>query len=902
MKLPVAAGLATAAVTITLYPLFEGGTWFWSCMGAILVVTVTGTVASRLGARPWVAPAVTPVAVLIYLTLVFTPDEAWLRIIPTRDSVIRLAKLIASGYDGIQQYAAPVPDRPGIVLLTTAGVALIALLVDVFAVRLRRAALAGLPMLALFTVPAAVITDPIGWIAFVVAAFGYIGLLVADGRERLSRWGRAVVVRRSSDASRGSAPDTERLALSGKRIGVTAIALAVLVPALLPALSPDPLFGFGVGNGLGGGGGNIGIPDAIAKLGGQLRQQRNATVLTYTSSDDVPRYLRIFSLDIFDGTKWTLAPLRGRPEDRVSEGPLPPAPGLRPGVTVKRAEMRVKMSDEIDTLHFLPLPYPARQVEADGDWRADRASLMVFSTEDEAAGLDYRVMTEEPEPTLTELRTAVTLPDSDRYLQLPEGLDPRVTALTHRITADAASPYEAAVKLQEWFTQDGRFTYDVRASGSGAQALSRFLLRDRTGYCEQFAGAMAVMARLLNIPARVSIGYTGGTKIGNEWTVRTHDAHAWPELFFDGIGWLRFEPTPPAPPGRARPRCRSTRCLSRRRTARRRTRPTGRRRARRTTPGRAPDRPGRTRASSTATSTARPSRPTPACPCPSRSASASPPRSRCCCCPPPRGSWCDVVAFAWSRVRRREATRPGPSCATCSRTWGWPGSRARRRARSAAGSASGTRSGRRPPRRSPASSRRRNGSGTPPRPRRRGPSRRTCAGSGAIWRRRPHGGGVSGPRSPRCPCCCGCGRPARARSTCSTGWRGCGPGSGGRGPAERGRPPRRNARTAPGPTTPRRSGPSPAPAADRPAPGGHWPGVPFPFGADGGKRAAGEHPRAGRGESTDQRGGAPRASRGRGAPQTTRWAREAGPPAVAQVVMGISARRGDGASAPPCAP
>lgn len=238
MKLPVAAGLATAAVTITLYPLFEGGTWFWSCMGAILVVTVTGTVASRLGARPWVAPAVTPVTVLIYLTLVFTPDEAWLRIIPTKDSVIRLAKLIASGYDGIQQYAAPVPDRPGIVLLTTAGVALIALLVDVFAVRLRRAALAGLPMLALFTVPAAVITDPIGWIAFVVAAFGYIGLLVADGRERLSRWGRAVVVRRSSDASRGSAPDTERLALSGKRIGVTAIALAVLVPALLPALSP----------------------------------------------------------------------------------------------------------------------------------------------------------------------------------------------------------------------------------------------------------------------------------------------------------------------------------------------------------------------------------------------------------------------------------------------------------------------------------------------------------------------------------------------------------------------------------------------------------------------------------------------------------------------------------------
>ncbi|GAB3891920.1 DUF3488 and transglutaminase-like domain-containing protein [Microbispora bryophytorum] len=544
MKLPVAAGLATAAVTVTLYPLFEGGTWFWSCLGAILVTTVAGALASHLGARPWVAPTVMPVAVLLYLTLVFTPDEAWLRIVPTKDSLALLAELIGSGFDDIQRYAAPVPDDPGITLLTTAGVALIALFVDVFAVRLRRAALAGLPLLALFTVPAAVLTEPIGWIAFVVAAFGYIGLLVTDGRERLSGWGRAVVVRRSAGSARGAAPDTERLALSGKRIGVTAIALAVLVPAVLPALSPDPLFGFGVGNGLGGGGGNIGIPDAIAKLGGQLRQQRNATVLTYTSSDDVPRYLRIYSLDIFDGAKWTLSPLRGLSEDRVSEGPLPPVPGLRPGITVKRAEMRVTMSDDLDKLNFLPLPYPARQVEADGDWRADRSSLMVFSTEDEASGLDYRVVTEEPEPTMTELRTAVTLPESDRYLQLPDGLDPRVADLARRVTADAATPYEAAVELQEWFTRGDRFTYDVRASGSGAQALSRFLLRDRTGYCEQFAGAMAVMARLLNIPARVSIGYTGGTKIDNVWTVRTHDAHAWPELFFDGIGWLRFEPTP----------------------------------------------------------------------------------------------------------------------------------------------------------------------------------------------------------------------------------------------------------------------------------------------------------------------------------------------------------------------
>ncbi|GIH30212.1 transglutaminase TgpA family protein [Microbispora amethystogenes] len=544
MKLPITAGLATAAVTITLYPLFEGGAWFWSCMGVILVVAATGAVASRLGARPWVAPAVAPVAVLVYLTAAFTAEEAFLRVIPTLDSLAGLAALVGEGFDDIQQYAAPVPANPGITLLTTTGVALIALLVDLFAVRLRRAALAGLPMLALFTVPAAVLPEPIGWPAFVVAAFGYIGLLVADGRERLKGWGRAVVVRRSGGPASGVTPDTERLALSGKRVGVTAIVLAVLVPAILPALSPDPLFGFGVGNGLGGSGGNIGIPDAIAKLGGQLRQDSNATVLTYSSSDDKPHYLRIYALDVFDGAKWTFSPLRGRPEDRVSEGPLPPVPGLGPGVPVKRATMRVTISEDLDRLHFLPLPYPARQVDADGDWRADRGSLMVFSTRDEVAGLDYQVVTDEPDPGLGALRSAVARPDSEPFLRLPDGLDPRVNALARRVTAGADTPYEKAVRLQEWFTRKGGFTYSLRASGSGAEALSRFVLRNRTGYCEQFAGAMAAMARMAGIPARVSIGYTGGSKIDGRWTVRTHDAHAWPELYFDGVGWLRFEPTP----------------------------------------------------------------------------------------------------------------------------------------------------------------------------------------------------------------------------------------------------------------------------------------------------------------------------------------------------------------------
>lgn len=552
MKLPIAAGLATAAVTITLYPLFQGGAWFWACAGAVLVTTATGALLSRLAPRdwassPWVTSHIMAAALLIYLTAAFAGDQAWLRVIPNKDSVLRLFFLLVEGFDDIQRYAAPVPADPAVCLLTAGGVGLIAIFVDLLAVRLRRAATAGLPMLALFTVPAAVMTDPIGWPAFVIGAFGYVGLLVADGRERLSRWGRAVIVRRSRlTPGSGVLPDTGRLALSGKRIGVMAIALAILVPGLLPTLSPDPLFGFGVGNGSGPGGGTIGVPDAMVKLGGQLRQPENKPVLTYTTSDGRSRYLRIYSLDRFDGTTWRVGTLQGRREDRVSAGPLPPPPGLGPGIATRRAETRISISEDISKLNFLPLPYPPAQVDVDGDWRADRFSLQVFSTEDEAAGLSYQVVTDEPEPTTEQLRlTPAVDPDVDSpYLELPVTLDPEIHELALEVTRRVATPYEKAVRLQEWFTRTGGFTYSLDVGGGGPAVLTDFLLGTRTGYCEHFAGAMAVMARSLGIPARVATGYTGGTRAGDTWTVRTHDSHAWPELYFDGVGWLRFEPTP----------------------------------------------------------------------------------------------------------------------------------------------------------------------------------------------------------------------------------------------------------------------------------------------------------------------------------------------------------------------
>jgi len=548
MRLSIASGVATGAVAIALYPLFQGGAWFWSSLGAILVVTGVGMLVGHYALPGWPAPLAQVLAVFLYLTAVFAGDEAWARVLPTWDSLARLDGLLTTGFTDIQRFAAPVPDSTGIVLLTCGGVGLIAVLVDLLAARLRRAALTGLPLLALFTVPAAVIVEPISWPAFIIGALGYLGILVADGRERIGQWGRAVLVRRTSSttATRPNTSDTGGLRLSGKRIGFTAIALAVLLPALLPALEPDPLFGFGVGNGRGGGGNSISIPNPMVNLRGQLSLPENSTVLTYQASDSTPRYLRMYSLDVFDGEQWTMSEPRGRPEDRTSQAPMPPPPGQDANVPVTPATLDVTVSPQVRRLSFLPLPYPVSKVTVAGDWRPDRDTLMVFSTRNTAGGLTYQALTAEPETTADRLKAAPPPATAirDRYLTLPENLPEEIRQLALRETKREAGPYEQAIQLQEFFTKTGGFTYSLATQGHNGPALTDFLIHNRTGYCEQFAASMAVLARVLGIPSRVAIGYTGGSVTSEGWQVRTHDSHAWPELYFEGTGWLRFEPTP----------------------------------------------------------------------------------------------------------------------------------------------------------------------------------------------------------------------------------------------------------------------------------------------------------------------------------------------------------------------
>ncbi len=131
------------------------------------------------------------------------------------------------------------------------------------------------------------------------------------------------------------------------------------------------------------------------------------------------------------------------------------------------------------------------------------------------------------------------------YTELPDELPSVIHETAREVTVGAQSDYDRAVMLQDFFTLSGGFQYDTQVDvGSGSQAIARFL-KEKRGFCVHYSFAMASMARSLGIPARIAVGFAPGTpQADGTISVAMRDAHAWPELYFEGAGWTRFEPTP----------------------------------------------------------------------------------------------------------------------------------------------------------------------------------------------------------------------------------------------------------------------------------------------------------------------------------------------------------------------
>jgi len=185
------AAVATVLASVSLYPLFIGALWFWAGAGAVAAVAVAGTLTRRRRLPVAVCLAGGLLALLLYLNLVFAGARSWGHLVPTLSSLRALWHLAGQGFDQAGKYAPPVPQLHSMLLLAAAGIGITALLVDLVAVRLESAALAGLPLLLLFAEPftVSVSRSVVGiTVAFCAGVAGYLALLSSEGRDRIREW------------------------------------------------------------------------------------------------------------------------------------------------------------------------------------------------------------------------------------------------------------------------------------------------------------------------------------------------------------------------------------------------------------------------------------------------------------------------------------------------------------------------------------------------------------------------------------------------------------------------------------------------------------------------------------------------------------------------------------------
>ncbi|HEY9368154.1 DUF3488 and transglutaminase-like domain-containing protein [Streptomyces sp.] len=548
-RLTLCAYAATLMAAGALIPLVHPSSWILTAGFLLAVQSGVGVLTRRVPlARPLTITAQALVG-LLTLTSVFVREQAVLGFLPGPQAFLGFATLFEAGAADVSRYASPAPATDGIRLMLVGGVLVIGLLVDTLAVTFRLAAPAGLPLLALYSVAAGLSDGGATWAWFLLAATGYLLLLLAEGRDRLSQWGRVFGgVPRPSGRPAGLETGGTATAptRTGRRIGVAAMGLALAVPAALPALSGGVLGGPGEGNGSGGGrGGTISAVNPLVSLQDNLNQPEDREVLSYrtNTTDTADMYLRLVSLDQFDGTSWKSS------VRKVQDVPgrLPNPQGL--GDAVGRTEVTSNfVASSSYEQKWLPMPYPATRVEIGGRWRYEPAGRMLVGDDKQTTrGAQYTVSSLKVRPTAEQLADAPPAPGALRreYTKVPEGLPPVVASTARQVTKKADNAYEQAVALQDWFARDGGFRYDTDvASGTGVQAITRFL-KQKEGFCVHFSFSMAAMARTLGIPARVAVGFTPGTpQPDGRVTVGIRDAHAWPELYFEGVGWTRFEPTP----------------------------------------------------------------------------------------------------------------------------------------------------------------------------------------------------------------------------------------------------------------------------------------------------------------------------------------------------------------------
>ncbi|MGO1049868.1 transglutaminase family protein [Crossiella sp. CA198] len=532
---PSAAGLAVLTAATSLSGVISGMRWLVFVAVTVAVIVGTG-IALRSVRTPTPLVALGQFAgLLCFLTAVFTRSGI-LVVLPGPGALGDLLGVLRQAMAQVQTGVAPVTATAAMLCLVCVALGLVAIVVDTLAVAAAAPAASGLVLLCVFAVPASLADELLPWWSFAAGAAGFALLLVIDERQRHRLWrGRlGLPALRSGD---GSAPAAAGVAAS-------AVAIALVAGAVLTMV--------GTAGRLPGGGAadstaSIGL-NTFTSLRGQLERDSSIELFRVRGLPEKPPYLRVTTLSKFDTARGF--EVDSRLDNQSTRGEL----AMPPGTTRQRllAEGR-PLQVEIEAIGYLDpwLPVygvPMQLANISEDWNYDPGAGIVHAPSKRQAG-KYLQSAVLPEPSIESMRAAPGGRSrtagliGERYFE--HNVDPQVESLARNITRNAGTDYDKAVAIRHFLAQSGGFKYQLRTAGTGqGDPLVDFLFNGKTGYCEQFASSMAAMLRSVGVPSRVAVGFTPGYNNSGYYSITTNDAHAWVEVFFNGVGWIQFDPTP----------------------------------------------------------------------------------------------------------------------------------------------------------------------------------------------------------------------------------------------------------------------------------------------------------------------------------------------------------------------
>lgn len=523
------AGLL-AATLLSFELLFDGdgyvGPAFLGCLSAMGIAALC----RRWGAGSFLTFELSLASLFWYLTLVFQASESFWGL-PTPAAGSGIARLVSSGWDTAASDYAPIPVRAGYVIMIVVGFWLATTIAEVATFRWRRPVMASVPCIVLFSVALVVGSQP--GAAFFLTAF-LVALLTfwaTESSHRLRSWGRWVTTWSDKKKKEGEAEHvTGGLA---RRMGATCILATLVAPVFLPTLG-DGWFLWR--NNTGAGPGASGSVNLLVDIAPKLLEQSDTTLFTVTATDSA--YWRLASLVNFDGRQWHELDIdRHETSDSISF----------PDFGTETLAQRVNIAG-LDG-EFLPAAVQPSSIS--GQTVAHDQESFDLKVDDVDHEDTYTVLSSITKPTYNQLLDARTItPPGDpdiSYTYTAGAVSADVREMLGRWINDADGDFAQLLAIQEEL-RGPKFAYstDVEFEESN-NYLDDFLLSTRAGFCQQFSTAFALLARALGHPTRINVGFLPGSATpatdGTLFTVRGTDAHAWPEVYFEGYGWIAFEPT-----------------------------------------------------------------------------------------------------------------------------------------------------------------------------------------------------------------------------------------------------------------------------------------------------------------------------------------------------------------------